>query len=190
MKAYKLFLLSLFVFLSTVCNLSAQPPVIIDAGRIKINDGSFLRPDIKKYAAYADSLDLKLKVNPTDTTSLFYRALLYATFNSIVFQPAPGQKTVMEELAKSKSMVEKAVGLKMEDFRLKVLRTQIYSELCYQYGDDQSWKFNIKQIAVRRDQFNNFKQLANQYYDELAKLDPNNAYDYQRLKVKESYPIK
>ncbi|MEZ2338379.1 hypothetical protein AB6735_22215 [Mucilaginibacter sp. RCC_168] len=190
MKAYKLFLLTLTLIIFMIFQLSAQPSVTVVVGKLRLNDGSLFRPDQKKYAAYEDSLNLNLKVNPSDTTSLFYRAFLYSTFNSIFVQPAPGQPAVMVDLIKAKNMVEKAVGLKMQDYRLKVLRAQIYGELCYQYGDDQSWKYNAKQIAERRDQFNSYKTLVNKYYDELAILDSSNAYDYQKLKVKEDYPIK
>ena len=87
------------------------------------------------------------------------------------------------------NMVEKAINLKMSDFKLKVLRAQIYKELCYQYAGDESWKFNAKQIAERKAQFNAYKSLANKYYDEVALLDPNNAYDYQKLRVTTNYNL-
>ena len=37
--------------------------------------------------------------------------------------------------------------------------------------------------------FNNYKEFANKYYDELAQLDKSNAYDYNKLKVKYNYPL-
>jgi hypothetical protein len=77
----------------------------------------------------------------------------------------------------------------MTDFKLKVLGAQVYKELCYRFTGDESWKYNAKQIVARRRQFNNYKDLANKYYDEVALLDEGNAYDYQKLKVTEEYPI-
>jgi hypothetical protein len=47
----------------------------------------------------------------------------------------------------------------------------------------------IAKIRRRRGLFNNYKALANRCYIELAQLDKNNAWDYQRLIVKTKYPI-
>lgn len=179
------FLITMMAF-----RLSAQVPIIIAKGQLRLNDGGFLRPAPKKYVPYIDSLELRLKSRPSDTTTLFYRAFLYSTFNSIVFYPYPGQPKVMQELLKAKTFAEKAVNLKMKDYRLKTLLAQICSELCYQYSDDQSWKFNNKQIIERRSQFNSFKSLTNKYYDDAIILDRANANDYEKLKIKGDYPIK
>jgi hypothetical protein len=73
---------------------------------------------------------------------------------------------------------------------LKVLRAQMYKELTYRFTGDEAWKYNSKQIADRKSLFNSYKELANKYYDELAQLDKSNAYDYGKLKVSSSYPIK
>jgi hypothetical protein len=86
-------------------------------------------------------------------------------------------------------MAEKASSLKMQNFNLKVLRAQLYKELAYRFTGDESWMFNSNQIAKRKSLFNNYKVLANKYYDELVQLDSNNSYDYQKLKVKNNYPL-
>ena len=50
--------------------------------------------------------------------------------------------------------------------------------------------FNHKQMADREKKFEYFKGIANKYYYELAALDKNNAYDYQKLKMTVNYPKK
>jgi hypothetical protein len=168
--------------------LHAQIPVKIAVGLIYINDGSF-RPDPKKYAVIADSLDRKLKIGEKDTTAMFYRALLYLSFNDLKAKPSPLDKVALDNLVLGKNLAERAIVLKMVNIKLKVLRAQVYKELTYRFTGDESWKYNSKQIADRKSQFNNYKGLANKYYDELAKLDKPNAYDYEKLKVKYNYPL-
>lgn len=181
-KLIFLFTLTLVsVFYSST--LQAQVPVKIAGGMIYINDGSF-RPDPKKYVITADSLDKKIKIDDKDTTSMFYRALLYLSFNDLKAKPSPGDKVALENLQLAKNLADKAVDLKMASFNLKVLRAQIYKELTYRFTDNETWKYSSKQISDRKNQFNTYKELANKYYDELAKLDKPNAYDYEKLKVK------
>ena len=86
-------------------------------------------------------------------------------------------------------MAEKAISLKMQNFNLKVLRAAIYRELTYRFTGDESWMFNSKQKAERKGLFDNYKALANKYYDELEKIDTHNASDYQHLKIKYDYPL-
>ena len=88
------------------------------------------------------------------------------------------------------NLAERAVSLNMQSFNLKSLRAQIYKELTYRFTADESWKFNPRQIAARKRQFNVYKELANKYYSELAIIDKSNSYDYQKLKVRYNYPIK
>lgn len=142
-----------------------------------------------KYKPLADSLDKNIKVNPNDTTSLFFRALIYLWSNDIMAKPAQRTKGALEDLTIAKNMAEKANDLKMKDLRLKILRASLYKELVYRFTGDESWMFNSKQIAERKNLFNNYKLLANKYYDELVQLYPNNAYDYQKLKVQDNYPL-
>ncbi|QEM07203.1 hypothetical protein DIU31_028265 [Mucilaginibacter rubeus] len=182
----KIFLVGILVNCATAF---AQLPTRIVSGKLLINDGSLTpRPD--KYAKLADSLDKKLKASPKDTTCLFYRALLLDRFNEQLAKPSPGEKGALENLQQAANLVEKAISLKMEDFRLKVLRAQIYKDLCYRFGADQSWQFNAKQVIERRKLFNSYKQLTNKFYDELAEIDKDNSYDYQKLKETSEYPIK
>lgn len=167
----------------------AQLPVQVRSGSIYINDGAIGSPKLNKYAALTDSLDKNLKLHPNDTASLFFRAVLYLRSNSVIANPDLGNKLAFNNLVTAKNMAEKAITLKMQNFYLKVLRAEIYRELTYRLGGDQSWKFNSKQITQRRTQFNSYKELANKYYDELAVLDNGNAYDYQKLKVTNKYPL-
>jgi hypothetical protein len=146
-------------------------------------------PRADKYLSLADTLDKRIKVNPSDTISLFFRAFLYEQFNNLGSEPNASSVVALKNLTTAKNMVEKALGLKMNDFNLKVLRAQTYKELCYRFSGDESWKYNAKQISERKALFNSYKAFANKYYDEVAMLDKNNAYDYQKLKVNVNYPI-
>ncbi|SDP46029.1 hypothetical protein SAMN05428975_1309 [Mucilaginibacter sp. OK268] len=167
---------------------TAQVPIRLVAGQLIINDGSFV-PRADKYLSLTDTLDKSIKINPSDTTSLLSRALLYVQFNNLRSEPNASSVVALKNLTIAKNMVEKAINLKMIDFNLKVLRAQVYKELCYRFSGDESWKFNAKQIAERKAQFNAYKMMANKYYDDLALLDKDNAYDYQKLKVNVNYPI-
>jgi hypothetical protein len=181
-----LFCIILVLLAITSFTLRAQVRVVY--GQISIDGGTF-SPIAKSYSTYINSLNKNLKANPNDTTSLFYRALLYLHFNDLMAKPYQEEKGTLENLTIAKDMVEKAVNLKMQSFYLRVLRAQIYKELTYRFTDDQSWKFNSKQIAERKYRFNNYKALANKYYDELAVMDKPNALDYQKLKVTSKYPF-
>lgn len=188
MKNHLAYIILVLLATSTI-QLKAQVKVTVENGRILVGV-PWIKPNEKKLQPIIDTLDRNLKANPNDTTSLFCRAVLYLNLNDIMAKPYQGTIGALENLVKGKDMAEKAIDLKMQDFRLKILRAQLYSELAYRFTGDESWKFNSKQIAERRKQFNNYKELANKYYDELAVLDKTNAYDYQKLKVNSDYPIK
>jgi hypothetical protein len=190
MRKRNLFFLFLIILIVKSTFSFAQLPVQVRSGVIYINDGTIGSPKPNKYAALTDSLDKNLKLHPNDTTSLFIRGVLYLSLNRVVVNPDLGNKIAFENLVIAKNLAEKAVNLKMQNFYLRVLRAEIYRELAYRLAGDQSWKFNSKQITQRRSQFNSYKELANKYYDELAQQDKNNAWDYQKLKVKGDYPIK
>lgn len=189
MRKHNLFFLFL-IFLSLKSTfVFAQLPVQVRSGLIYINDGTIGSRKPNKYAALTDSLDKNLKLHPNDTTSLFFRAVLYLSLNRVIVNPDLGNKTAFNNLVTAKNMVEKAITLKMQDFYLKVLRAEIYRELTFRLGGDESWKFNSNQITQRRTRFNSYKELANKYYDDLAVFDSNNANDYLMLKVKNKYPL-
>lgn len=159
----------------------AQPPIRIVSGQISLND---FTPTEAKYKPFTDSLERNLKSNPNDTTSLFYRSLLYLQFNRLVAKPDLSTNEPAGKLLIAKQMSDRADSLKMKSFNLKVLRAQLCKELTYRYAPADRWRFTTAQLATRKQQFDYYKQLANRYYDELADLDKRNAYDYQRLKVK------
>jgi hypothetical protein len=188
MKYYLFYLTGALLMISAM-STNAQLKVKVASGLIYINDGSFGKPNGKKYAILTDSLDKNLKTHLNDTTSLYYRALLYLTFNDLKAKPFQGEKGALENLTIAKKMAEKAVTLEMKNFDLKILRAQVYKELTYRFTGDESWKYNSKQIADRKALFNTYKNLANKYYDELAVIDKENAYDYQKLKVTDNYPL-
>lgn len=186
MKSVLFFSLILFLF----CNsASAQLPVKIVFGQIFKDDGTFGAFSVKKYAALTDSLDKNLTLNPKDTTSLFYRAVIHLFSNDVLAKPYQRQKGALENLVLAGNMAESAVSLNMKDFRLKVLRAQIYKNIAYRYTGDESWMFNSKQIAARSKEFNSYKEKANKYYDELAEIDADHAYDYRQLKVASEYGL-
>ncbi len=182
-----------FLKLATLIILLPKPSfsqlkIVIDNGMVRIEDGSlFFMPG--NYRTIADSLDEVLKSGRGDTTVLFECALIYDQSNNQLAKPVPGDKDAFEHLLKAGDLVEKAFELKMRALTLKILRAQIYRDLTYRFIDDQSWKFNSEEIQRRRALFNNYKTLANKYYSQLAQLDKNNAWDYQRLNVKTKYPI-
>lgn len=178
-------LLTLFFF----SNLQAQLPVKVVNGQITRADGTFGKFQSQKYAALIDSLNKNLKLNPKDTTSLFTLATIHLFSNDFLSKPYQRQKGALENLVLAKDMVEKAVSYNMQDLHLKILRAQIYKELVYRFTGDESWMFDSKQIALRRKQFNSYKELANKYYQELALSDPRSAYDYDKLKVTTEYSL-
>ncbi|QEC78863.1 hypothetical protein [Mucilaginibacter ginsenosidivorax] len=188
MKKSCLLIVTLLIVVATSNEVHAQLKVRVVSGIIDINDGPLYR-NANKYASLSDSLDKNLKANPKDTTSLFFRALLYLKSNDVIAKPYQRTKGTLENLTIAKNMAEKAVSLKMQDFNLKVLRAEIYKELVYRFTGDESWMFNSKQKNERKALFNNYKELANKYYDELIQLDNQNAYDYEKLKIKDNYPL-
>lgn len=192
MKKSGLFIVCFLVFIINWGSTFAQLRFKVAAGLIYIDSGDFSalkKPDEKKYAGLTDSLNKNLKVNPNDTTSLFFRALLYLSFNDIKAKPYQRTNGALENLTTAKKMAEKAVSLKMQNLNLKILRAEIYRELTYRFTGDESWMFSNKQKAERKGLFNNYKALANKYYDDLAESDRHNAYDYQRLKITDNYPL-
>lgn len=172
-----------------ISNVHAQLPIKIVNGKVTRDDGTFGKFQIQKYTPLIDSLNKNLKLNPKDTTSLFIRSTLYLFSNDVQSKPNQREKGALENLILAKDMVENAVTYGMQDLRLKILRAQIYRELVYRFTGDESWMFDSKQTTVRRKQFNSYKELANKYYQELALSDSNRAYDYNRLKVNDIYPL-
>ncbi|MDQ0965406.1 hypothetical protein QFZ20_000809 [Flavobacterium sp. W4I14] len=156
---------------------------------VTVEDNLLNVPPKGKYAKVADSLDKNLIRNPDDTTSLFYRALIYYTHNQMLAEPYQRTKGTLENLTKAKEQIEKAIKIGMKDFRAKQLRAQIYSELCYRFTGDESWMFNNAQMISRKELFDNYKVLANRYIDELAMQDKNNAYQYTKRKVSYIYKL-
>lgn len=172
-----------------ISNVHAQLPIKIVNGKVTRDDGTFGKFQIQKYTLLIDSLNKKLKLNPKDTTSLFIRSALYLFSNDVQSKPNQREKGALENLILAKEMVENAVTYGMQDLRLKILRAQIYRELVYRFTGDESWMFDSKQTTVRRKQFNSYKGLANKYYQELALSDSSRAYDYNKLKVNDVYPL-
>jgi hypothetical protein len=183
MKNRSSYLVLLLMLVGTLHSF-AQLNVVIENGTIYLKQSTFGPPDAKEYSRLADSLEKVLKINPKDTTSLFKRALLLEQLNNQLAKAASYTKNPISNLTIAKDLAEQAIALKMTDFRLKVLRAQLYKDLAYRFSVSESWKFTSKQIADRKVKYNTYKELENKYYDELAVLDSGNAYDYQRLKIK------
>ena len=174
----------LILLLTTVGSVWGQIVVKVTNGQIFVNDPMH-RPKEKDFQGVTDSLDRNLVQHPNDTTSLFYRALLYVQFNTFVFNPALSTNSnATNKLLQAKKMADKADSLKMQNFGLKVLRAQICKELTNRYAPIETWRLNAQQMADRKKRYDYYKMLANNYYDELARLDKRNAYDYSRMKVK------
>lgn len=170
-------------------NLKAQVPIKIVNGQIVRNDGTFGKFQTQKYKSLVDSLNKSLKLKPTDTTSLFTLATIHLLSNDFLSKPYQREKDALENLILAKDMVENALNYGMQGLYLKILRAQIYRELVYRFTGDESWMFDSKQTTVRRKQFNSYKELVNKYYQELALYDPSRAYDYNKLKVTDVYPL-
>lgn len=177
------------VILCILASAKAQLPVKIVNGQIAKDDGTWGAFQPKKHAVLIDSLDKNLKRNPKDTTSLFYRAAIHLFSNDVLAKPYQREKGALENLVSAANMVEYAVVLKMQDFRLQILRAQIYKGLTYRYTADAAWMFNETQIAQRRKQFTLYKDLANKYYQELMISDPDHSYEYNQLKVATEYGL-
>ena len=147
-------------------------------------------PPLKKYDKLIDSLDKNLKLNPADTTSLFYRALIYYSYNQMLAQPAQRTKGTLENLTLAKNMIEKAIDLKMKDFRAILLKAQIYNELCYRFSGDERWMFSSNEIANRRKLFEIYQAKNNSSYDLIRKSDMSHAHLYDKKEINYQYPIK
>lgn len=181
------------IFITISLNSRAQVPKtkIDNNGDLRtIESGMIVVPPQSKYNKLIDSLDKNLKLNPADTTSLFYRALIYYSYNQMLAQPAQRTKGTLENLTIAKNMIEKAIDLKMIDFKAKLLRAQIYNELCYRFSGDESWMFNTVEVAKRRKQFESYKEKTNHSYEEIIKADKNKEYLYKNKMIMYSYPIK
>ncbi|SFT24762.1 hypothetical protein SAMN04487890_12242 [Mucilaginibacter polytrichastri] len=170
-----------FVLFMVAGGVSAQPKIQVVDGLISLDDFS---PTEKKYALLTDSLDKKLMSDPKDTTSLFYRALLYLQFNSFVVKPDLGSNVATDHLIAARKMADMADSLQMKSFNLKVLKAQICKELTNRYAPIEVWRFNAAQLAARKKKFDYYKGLANREYAELETIDKGNAYAYHRLMVK------
>lgn len=186
-----LFFTLIFVIAVAAFSYAQLPETKSISGRLStVETGMKGVPPKGKYDKVADSLERKLKTKPNDTTSLFMRSLIYYAYNQMLSEPDPRTKGTLDNLTKAKEMIEKALKAGMKDFRAKQLRAQIYSELCFRFSGDESWMFKPAEIIARRAQFNNFKEKANLYFDELGTLDSRNASDYNRRKITYSYPIR
>ena len=182
----------LIFFIFPAGNVFSQLPQtkVVNGTVMTVEPGMLAVPGKEKYKSIIDSLDKNLKQSPNDTTSLFYRALLYNTYNQMQAAPYQLTKGTLEHLTIAKDMIEKALANQMKDFRAKLLRAQIYSELSFRFTGDESWMFNSAQILARKKLFNTYKEKTNEYYTELGKIDPKNEYDYTRKKISYNYPIK
>jgi len=177
----------LFSFLSSWGQLPETKTV--NGLLVTVEDNLLNSPPKGKYAKTADSLDKKLIKNPNDTTSLFYRALIYYAHNQMLAEPYQNTKGTLENLTKAKIQIEQAIKVGMTDFRAIQLRAQIYNELCFRFTGDESWMFTKAQKVSRKNLFENYKILANRYLDELAQQDKNNAYQYAKRKVSYVYKL-
>ncbi len=177
MKTLQFFLgLMALLFAHNVC-LAQLPKVRFDNGKISI-EGVWGKIDEKKYKPLMDSLNNKLKSNPKDTTSLFYKALLLEKINNLLAKPYQQTKGALENLLEAKNIIEKASGLGVKSLNFKILKAQIYLQIAYRYTSNESWMFTKKEIAERRKQYEFYKVLANKCVDELMLLDKQNAYIY------------
>ena len=186
MKLIKTLLIVLALWQSplTTC---AQIPLKTEFGMLMMDDHR-LGYDPSRYQRSADSLDRVLKVRAKDTTALFYRSALLLMGNQVTVRSAPGPEP-LSKLQLAKSLADTAIAHGMKDRRLKVLQAQILKSLCYQYASDESWKYRPAEVVKRKLSFNRYKEQANRLYEELAVRDPNDAYDYRKLKVTAEYPI-
>ncbi|AZI26678.1 hypothetical protein EA772_15495 [Pedobacter sp. G11] len=183
-KAYPILL---FIILITSSQVSyAQLPQTkfdLNGDLRTVESGMLIVPPKNKYDKLTDSLEKNLKQNPSDTTSLFYRALLYYSYNQMLAEPAQRTKGTLENLTVGKDMIEKAIQLNMTDFRALLLRAQIYHELCYRFSGDERWMFSPGEVAKRKKLFENYKGKTNKYYTDLIKLDGSKEYLYNKKKI-------
>ena len=182
-------LISLFLIVCAFCSDAQQLSLKVVAGNLMIGDGSPVF-DKAKYARILDSITRNAATNHVDTNRLFKTALLYDLLNNQLSKPSPGEQSALRNLIKAKDSLEQAITLNMRQLNVRILRAQIYRDLCYRYSGDQSWMFNSQIIAHRRKEFDLYKSLSNQSYQDLQSMDKNNASDYEKLKVNYNYPVK
>jgi len=90
----KLLIPVLYVLFILPLSLSAQLPQtkLVKGSLRPVEPGMTIIPPKTKYSQVADSLDKNLKLNPNDTTSLFYRSLIYYTYNQMMAKPEQNSK--------------------------------------------------------------------------------------------------
>ena len=181
MKILKYFLATITFTSVLAISVHAQPSLRVTSGKIALADFS---PTEKKYALFIDSLDKKLKLQPKDTTAIFYRALFYLQFNSFIVKPDMNTNEATGKLLMAERLITKGDSLKMSSLNFRILRAQLHSELAIRYSSIGTWRFTEKQLAERKKKYDYFKGLTNNDYDGLSRSDPKNAYDYERLKIK------
>jgi len=165
----------------------AQLKFKIISDNIYISDGSIVfKPS--KYIAKTDSLANILKKHPKDTIVLFTHAVLVLKANDQLAKPHPSISE-LKNLQMANAEADTALKTGMTDIRLKVLRAQLLKSLAYQYSADERWQFSKDQIQSRRSAFLGYQNSANMEFDNLANLDVTNAYDYQKQKTNNAYPI-
>jgi hypothetical protein len=187
----KKYLITIVAIIYTQIIFAQLPALrIVDGALRTVESGMLLVPPKDKYKKIIDSLDKNIKKSPNDTTSLFYRALLYYSYNQKIAEPAQSTKGTLEKLTIAKDMIEKAIAEKMNDKNAKILRAQIYAELCYRFSGDEKWMFDASEIVRRRKLFENYKAITNRYYTNLILFYPDSEPIYAKKKIEYIYPIK
>lgn len=113
MKIIKLSIPAIILLIISIQFSWAQPHIKVVSGQITLDD---FTPTEAKYKPATDSLDRKIKLNPNDTTALFYRAVLYLSFNSIIARPDQTTNEPADKLLSAKKMADRADSLN-EKFR-------------------------------------------------------------------------
>ncbi|TKC07989.1 hypothetical protein FA048_12555 [Pedobacter polaris] len=172
------------VILLSIITLTAKAQVhlIKQSSIVKLDDGR-LYYTAKSYIKQIDSLDKVLVKSPNDTTALMLRSFFYLKAGDLLANPYAADKIFIDRLLTGKRMIEKALSLKLIDLKAKIIAAELCNQLSYRYGgynSDLSWKYDSKTLAKYAAFQKRYKEEAIEFYKELAVLDKNSAWEYQK----------
>lgn len=138
------------------------------------------------YKSVVDSALTLLKKNSNDTSALFILALMKSQKIALNAPTEDYMPVTLEAF----NHIQKAFDNGLNNLIAKVLRARICSHLKTFYLMDESWKYETNAARVKRKAaFEKYQTLANQYYEDLTKLDPGSAWEYKKMIRVEKYPL-
>ncbi|WP_147322052.1 hypothetical protein [Mucilaginibacter conchicola] len=177
------FILSFLILIPTLSNAQVQSKV--QSGLLLLDEQTRL-PLETRYGKTLTFLKKSISADLKDTTTLFTCALLLNAFNNVMARPA-SEVNAVTELKTALKMATRARELKMTEPKLIVLLAWINKNLCYQLLIEPKYNLKNVQLKERAAAFNTYKINGNKYLDIASLLYPEQAYDFETLKIKETY---